>query len=181
MAEDDHLGCRFGQGQRFLGGAVAAADDGDHLAAQQRRIATGAMADAAPAQGRLAGHVQFREAGAGGNNDGAGRVGFGPVGDQPPVAVGFELGHFGHGKTGARFGRLALRDRAQIVAGDAARKAREAVDLFNAEQIAAEHIAGQHDHGAAEPRRRQPGGEAGDAAAGDQNVEFLSQCCDPLS
>jgi len=55
------------------------------------------------------------------------------------------------------------------------RKARVAFDLFDAHELAAEHVTGQHHRAPAEPRRARGGAHTGDAAAHDHHVEFRCQ------
>ena len=161
-----------GERQGFLQGRIAAADDRHPLAAQQRRVAARALADAAAGEPVGAGHAEGLEGGPGGEDQ---RRGFPltlPGLDDDAVGAGREAGERRRGEFGAARRRLELDVRAQAVALHPVREAGIAVDAADAEEMSPGRVPGQHQGRGAEARRVQPGGQPGNAAAGDDDVEF---------
>ena len=69
------LGGKAGEEEGLFHSGVAAADDGDLLAAGEKAVAGGAGGDAVADEGLLGGEVEPAGAGAGGDDEGAGADG----------------------------------------------------------------------------------------------------------
>ncbi len=90
------VGDHAGEVDGRLDAGVAAADDGDALALEERAVAVRAVGDALVAVLVLAGHVHRAPAGAGGQHDGAASAAMAPLASstvtRPPLAGGHEAG-----------------------------------------------------------------------------------------
>src|SRR6185437_8063592 len=145
---------------------ISAANDSDALAAHQRRIAARAVAYALTEEPLLAGNTELLQAGAGRDDDAARAIGLAVAGgESPSSSIRRKRGEFTGGELGTGGSRLLLRHRTEIVARDALGKTRIAVDLVDAEQLAAENVADQHQRLAAKPRAGEAGAQSRQAAA----------------
>src|SRR3954467_5380711 len=168
--QDDDLADRVGQGEGLLQGGVATAHHADRAVAHERRVAARAVADAAALQALLAFDAEGPQAGAGGEDHGP-RLPLAVARLQAPgLAGGLEALEVGHVDLGAVVGSLLLEHRAQLVAGDALGKARNAVDALDAQQQPSRRTAADHEGRAAHAGRVDPGGQRADAATGDGYV-----------
>jgi hypothetical protein len=171
--DDDDLGHRFGQGERLLQRRVAPADHADDAVAHERRIAAGALADAATLQARLALDAEGLQAGACRQDDGA-RVRLTVVALQPPAVVGtLDVAQLGHAHVDAHVGRLLLEGRKELVARYAFREAGDAVDLLDAEQQPAGRAPAKDERGAPGSGSVKRCGQTADPPAGDDNVVLV--------
>ena len=131
------------------------------------------MTDALAVQAGLARDAKLLQRRSGRDDHGAGReLAF--AGDEPP-RLALLLKALQHGRYEFRAGGtgLFLRHGAEVVARNAVGVAGKALDLFDAQKLSADDIAGQHQRPAAELRGRHPGGHPGNPAAGDHDVVSL--------
>ena len=172
--QDDHLADGVGQRERLLQGRVAAAHHADGAVAHQRRVAAGAVADAAPLQALLAVDAERPQPRARGQDHGARRDLAVARRQAPALARGLEAFELGHADLGPVVGGLLLEHRAQLVARDALREPGHAVDALDAEQQPAGRAPAEDQGRAAHARGVHRGGEGADAATGDRYVELVS-------
>jgi hypothetical protein len=133
------------------------------------------VADAFAAQQHFARHRDFLEARARGDDDCARLPLTGHRIEQPAVCAGRDARDVDHLEVGAGSGSLLLHGRAEIVAGDPFREAGVAIDPFDAQQVAAQHMAGKDQGSVAEACSGESGGESGDAAPHHDDVVRVSQ------
>ncbi len=172
--EHDHLAHVIGQGERFLHRAVPAPGHDSGLAAEQRRVAARAFADAAADQAFLAGHPQLGERRSGGDHDALCReLALGAL-ESPTLAIGGDGVRLGQDELDPRGIRLLLADGTEVIAWHALGIAGHPLDLLDADQLTSDGAAGEDRDASAEPRPRQGCAEARESAADDHNIEFTA-------
>jgi hypothetical protein len=171
--QDDDLRHRAGKRERLLQRRVATAHDHDGLLAQQRCVAARAVRDAAACELGLAGDAELLQPRTGGQHDRPGaHVALGAA-HQPASVDLLQAFGLGHEEAGAGVLRLLLGDRAQLVAGDALREARDALDLLDRQQQPAGSQPGEDRGGMSQARREHARGERRDPPSGDGDVDVL--------
>jgi hypothetical protein len=96
------------------------------------------------------------------------------AGHQTPSPIVRKLDCFKRirGELGAIRRSLLLSDAAKLVAGDSLDKAGEAVDLLDAQTLAARNTSGENKRLVAKPRARQSCGQTSDSGSGDYQFEL---------
>ncbi len=173
--ENNDLRSELGQRQSLLHGRVAAADDGDNPAAKQRAVAGRTMAHAHAGQTLLSGNTELLQRRPRCENDSACQD-IALCGRHTPLSVlrihAFEAVH--HELSPGRDG-LILHHRTQVVTRNAVREAGEALDLFDADKLAAEDVSRKDERASPQACRRHARTHAGDAASCDHHIEFFCQ------
>src|SRR5213075_1994236 len=127
--------------ERLLHAPVPPAAAGRRAVAQERRVAARALAHAFADEPLLARHAELRERRAGRDHDRARRELTLRARHAPTLAVGRERVRGRVDELDAGGGRLLLRHRAEVVARHAVRKARHALDLVDAHELATDEPA----------------------------------------
>ncbi len=168
--EERDLGGEAGEEERFFHGGVAAADDGDVFAAEEKAVAGGAAGDAVADEGLLAGQAEPARAGAGGDDERAG-VDFAGGGLEPD-RVGAEFGgvEVRELKLGAEAGGLLLHVVDELGALDAFGPAGKVFDQRGDGELAAGLVAFKNERLEAGAGGVDGGGESGAAGAEDYGI-----------
>ncbi len=171
----------LGQGQCLLQGRISPTHDHYWLRCEKRCIAARAVTDALAAQQGFARHVEFLQRRARCDDDGSRGVFAALTRNAPATVLLAYLVCLRHRELGPGICRLALYGGTQLVPGDALRMPRIRLYPLDAQQVPSEHRSCQNQGLTAESSCRQPRGQAGDAAADDDDFEFTVQCHIPIS
>jgi len=140
-----HLGRETGQGEGLLEPRIASPDHDHGLAPQERAVAAGAVADAAPAQPLLARHAQRSRPRARRDDDRLRRKLAVAGRHQPAATARFEALRLGHLELGAGVRRLLLDRWAQLVACHAVEEAGKVLDPVDGRELATRDLRHQHE------------------------------------
>ena len=173
MEQDDPIGV-LGQRQGLVGCGVAAAHDGNGLTHVHRAVAGCAVGNSAPVELFLAGDAQRAQRRTGGHDDGLPAITVAAVaGDLQVIAVDGDVRGRIHQHCYAGVHGLFLGGRSEFVAGDALGEARIVLDALQVDDLGAGHHLLNDGGAEAVAGSIDAGGQAGHAAADDDNVVIL--------
>ncbi len=171
--DEGDFGGEAGEEEGFLHGGVAAADDGDFLAAGEEAIAGGAGADAEADEGLFGGKAEPAGARSARDDEGAGAEDV--LADGEGEGRGGEVGggEMGHAELGAEAGGLLLHVLDELGTLDALGPAGEVFDEGGDGELAAGLVAFEDERLEVGACSVDGGGEACAAGAEDDGVAYF--------